>query len=289
MKHAVSAELAAFAASGLEARAADLYTFTLATGTVLRWTNSDRAWTWGGQTYALGPGIRRTRIAWRMGLEVSECDVTITPTDADLVGGVPLARAVTRGDFARAGVRLDRAYINPATNAIVGVRAWYFSGRIGPIRAHERAFVATVRSPHAWLDQPVPRNVIQPECLNTLFDSVCGLNAAAHRVTGSVTGGVTAARNGFNTGLGQASGHFLHGRFRWLTGANAGRSAQVREHTQANGSLWFAVGWPEAVVAGDTFEIWPGCDKRLTTCGTKFANAHRHRGFPSVPAAETTL
>jgi uncharacterized phage protein (TIGR02218 family) len=34
---------------------------------------------------------------------------------------------------------------------------------------------------------------------------------------------------------------------------------------------------------GDTFNIYPGCDKKQATCSTKFANLTHFRGFPYIP------
>jgi uncharacterized phage protein (TIGR02218 family) len=44
---------------------------------------------------------------------------------------------------------------------------------------------------------------------------------------------------------------------------------------------------PAAVVSGDAFEIYPGCDKTKATCENKFANLIRFRGYPFIPAPET--
>ena len=34
---------------------------------------------------------------------------------------------------------------------------------------------------------------------------------------------------------------------------------------------------------GDGFTIRAGCDKRMETCGAKFANTANFRGFPHMP------
>lgn len=115
-----------------------------------------------------------------------------------------------------------------------------------------------------------------------------------------MTGGISASRHALQTNLTRADGYYILGRFRWLTGANAGRAATVRDHQLLNGALWFSAGWPETVAVGDTFEIWPGCDKTVTklnpltgnvemigACKVKFDNVARYRGMPFVPAPET--
>jgi uncharacterized phage protein (TIGR02218 family) len=35
--------------------------------------------------------------------------------------------------------------------------------------------------------------------------------------------------------------------------------------------------------------IRAGCDKRIATCGTKFANVANFRGFPNIPGQDAVL
>ena len=44
---------------------------------------------------------------------------------------------------------------------------------------------------------------------------------------------------------------------------------------------------PNVPAVGDTFSVFPGCDKTKTTCAGKFSNIARFRGFPFVPVPET--
>ena len=55
--------------------------------------------------------------------------------------------------------------------------------------------------------------------------------------------------------------------------------AAVKRFTDAYGP-----GKPEETIAeGDAFTIRAGCDKRMETCGAKFANTLNFRGFPLMP------
>lgn len=277
-------------ASGRAGWFADLWTITLVNGTVVRWSGSDIDLRWGGNTYVRGPGLLRSRVTWKVGLEADDqsdqLKMDVFPRPADTVGGVSLAKALSRGDFDGATVQLQRA-VGAEKGSIVGVIPGYFVGRVGPIDVEDFAFELTVYGPTYDLDQPFPRNVVMAQCGNRLFDDLCGIAASAHRVTGAVTGGVSTGNQYFTTGLGQAAGHFTLGRFRWTSGANAGRSQSVRVH-DTGAVLRFARPWPEAVHVGDAFEVWPGCDKRQATCSSKFSNIVHFRGMPFVPAAETT-
>ena len=58
--------------------------------------------------------------------------------------------------------------------------------------------------------------------------------------------------------------------------------------SDANGvTLWKAM--PGDVVAGDTFDIFAGCDKQFATCKSKYSNHLNFRGFPHIPGPDFAL
>jgi uncharacterized phage protein (TIGR02218 family) len=70
----------------------------------------------------------------------------------------------------------------------------------------------------------------------------------------------------------------------FTTGANQGRSQEIKRHTggdPAGLELWQPMS--HAIAIGDEFTVTAGCDKRFTTCQSKFANAVNFRGFPHMP------
>jgi uncharacterized phage protein (TIGR02218 family) len=283
----VSPALATYLAAGRQGWIGEMYTIRLSSGTLLRWSASDAAIRWAGNTWSLGPGLERGKVSRKLGLEPGTMQLTILPRATDLVGATPLALALRRGDFDGALVRLDRAYAPTGGAAIVGVIEGWFFGKLGELAGDGFEYQGEVVDPLADLEAPFPANVLQAGCPNRLFDDVCGLNPAAYLVAGTVTGGVNAARTAFTTSLGAAAGYYTFGVFEWTSGANVGRRATVRQ-ADAAGVLKFAVGWPEPVLVGDAFEVLPGCDKKLATCASKFSNVIHFRGAPAVPAPETT-
>lgn len=79
-----------------------------------------------------------------------------------------------------------------------------------------------------------------------------------------------------------ANGAFVH----WVTGANAGLTNTVRKFT-ASGTrirLWDAPYY--AVVAADTFEIMPGCNKAVEMCRDRFSNVINFRGEKDLPGVD---
>jgi len=89
---------------------ADLYTFTLSNGTVLRYAGTDIDLTIDGNTYDSSVKIDRDNIKVTTGLEVDSLNLTIFPELTDLVAGVPFAQAVREGMFDGALVLIERAF-----------------------------------------------------------------------------------------------------------------------------------------------------------------------------------
>jgi uncharacterized phage protein (TIGR02218 family) len=124
-------------------------------------------------------------------------------------------------------------------------------------------------------------------CSADLGDSRCTVNLEDPAFASS---GAIAALNGTSSfvvsGLdGFADSWFTAGKLTWASGANAGLAMEVKSHRIAGGAvtidLWQAM--PEALVAGDTFSVTAGCDKRFATCRDRFDNAVNFRGFPHIP------
>lgn len=277
--------LAALLNSGVPLNKADLYTLTLADGTVLRWSGADVAIVGAVNTWALGPGLRRTKVRFTVGIQVDSLQVTVTDILGTTINGKGLMAFIAAGGLNGARLQLDRCFWGPDDTAPVGAVLW-FTGRIGEIPSVDRyAADLSFASDTQLFDTMVPRDVYQAGCLNTVYDATCGVSRSAFTVVGAATSASTADRTAFNHGLAQASGHFSLGVITMTSGPNAGISRTVKRHT---GSLISVMPpWPFAVANGNTFSVRPGCDGRQSTCTTKFSNLPRFRGQPYVPEPET--
>lgn len=269
---------------GQQLRRADLYTITLSGGAVLRYSAEDEAVTIDGDTWVLGPTFGRSRIRLSSGIEVSELSVTISDAAGTLVNGVPLIGHITAGGFDGARVELYRAYSAGPGQPWIGLIA-RFGGRVGAIDGGRHEKKLEIRSDVELLDVKIPANVYQPGCLNTLYDTACGVSRSAHQVTGSATGGSDAQRLSFSHAAGLAVDQIAVGSVRFISGANAGISRTVRSNTTS--TITTLAAWPHPVVAGDAFVALPGCRKTIADCSGKFGALPRFRGQPYIPVAET--
>ena len=262
---------------------ADLYTFALRDGSFLRYTSLDADVAYGGNTFLCdAPVITRSRVTSRVGIEVAEMTLTVSPNTSDLINGVAWIPAVRGGALDGARVTVQRAFIwNPFVPPIGVVTV--FAGRVSPITGGRSSVEIMVRSDTELFNMKIPRNLVQPGCLHTLFDTGCALSKAAFASNSSVDSGSTKAV--INCGLPQTVGVFDLGTIAFISGPNNGLSRTVKRYT--TGVFHLALPLPFTPGVGDTFSAHPGCDKQQTTCIDKFNNKINFRGLPYVPVPET--
>lgn len=284
--------LAALLNSGAPLNKADVYTVTLGGGAVYRWSGFDGPLTFGGDTYALGPGIRRNRLTFVVGVEVSTLELTLTDNAATTINGQGLLAFIRARGLDKAGILLQRVFWGAASTGPVGALHW-FEGRVAGVECDRNEARISVKSGIELLDAMVPRDVYQPGCLNTLYDPACGVTRSAFTVTGSATSATDARRITFSHALAQADGHFDLGAIKFTAGANNGISRTVKRH--AAGAFTVLQPWPFPVAIGDAFSVYPGCNKSRTDangCPKFYSTANvelRFRGHPFVPVPETVL
>lgn len=285
--------LAALLNSATQVFMADLFTFTSPAGAVLaRWTSADIAGTVAGNTYTIGPAITRGKTSLAAGIQTDTLEVKLAADASVLVGTAPLLPFIAGGGFDNCRMVLDRAFAAAPPAWGGAAPGWIgtlnlFGGRVSETTVSRYAATLSIASDSELLDVMVPRNLYAPGCGNTLFDGTCGLAKASHAYGITATSGTDVARTSFGSGSGAASGFFALGWLVCTAGANAGVNRTVKFFD--SGTFTVIQPWPLDVAPGDVFTAYPGCDKTLATCTTKFANALRFRGQPFVPPPETVI
>lgn len=245
-------------------------------GVAFGFTDHDKDLAFDSTTYEAATGFTGTEIASSVGLNVDGLDVD----------SVLKSSRLNEDDLA-AGL-YDNAVIDifRVNWADVDERVLMRSGNLGEVTRGEHAFRAEVRGLAHVLQQPSGR-LFQFGCDADLGDGRCGvdLDQAAYKGSGAVDGLVTQ-RSFTATGLAAfANDWFTRGLLTWTSGANAGRSMEVKLHTLLDGvvtvELWQRMG--QDIALSDAFDVTAGCDKQFTTCRSKFNNALSFRGFPHIP------
>lgn len=282
----------------------DLFTITLADGTVLYYSAGGSDIVFSGNTYKCGvstggPFFKRqgegSTIKWAIGLDVDTMTFTLIPGTGTVVTSsgagtpIPFAQAVTEGIFDYADVLVQRAVMATWGNVSAGLIN-LFDGMMGAISSgKENALRVTIDSYKNLLSINMPRNIYQPGCMNTLFDGACTVIKANFMSTGALSTGSTTTT--LNTGsLSQASGFFNLGSIEFTSGPNTGITSFIQTHTHGSPSTISIVPpLPNIPGATDTYDIWPGCNKTSFICQNKFQNLVNFRGMPFIPVPETAI
>jgi uncharacterized phage protein (TIGR02218 family) len=255
---------------------------TRSDGTIFGFTDHDRDLAFDGTTFEAATGFTATEIRDALGLSVDNLEVSSALNSESL-----------EEDDLAAGLYDDAAVEIWRVNwADTDQRVLMRSGSLGEVRRSGAAFTAEVRGLAHYLQQPKGR-LYQSGCDADLGDSRCGidLDNPAFRGTGIVLT-ASAARLFTASGLAAfAGGWFTRGLVTFTSGANAGRSQEVKRHTLAGASATIELWQPMAlaIAPNDTFTITAGCDKRFATCQARFANALNFRGFPHMPGNDYVL
>jgi uncharacterized phage protein (TIGR02218 family) len=295
---------------------ADLYTFALTSGEVLRysgWTTALSlplaAFPAGSHNsagvepvgFALGPRFGRSQVSTKIGVEATELDITVYAGAGDVVGTTPFAEAVRVGLFDGATVELDRLFAPPAAagsgaiDTSLGAVLWFY-GRVAECDVGRSAIAIKVKSLMNLLAvQQMPRRLYGASCSHAFGDAMCGYDrVAGHNAAGGATG-LGAVSVGALAGSTQAqivtgfvptpATAYDQGTIAATSGANGGASRTIAQ--LAGGIASLLQPFLSPVLPGDRFQLLPGCDHTVATCNGTFTNLLRYGGFPYIPPPET--
>jgi uncharacterized phage protein (TIGR02218 family) len=231
----------------------------------------------GAETYLAATGYTASAVQSSADLAVDNLEIegvldSSTITEGDLLAGV--------WDFAQ--VEIFRVNYLATADGVL----WLRKGRLGQIRLSRATFVAELRG-LAQAMQQVIGEVYSPSCRANLGDTRCGVNLAPLTVAGTVTGGIVGRSVFADTARTEALGWFDGGLLTWTSGANAGRTMEVKLWTLAGTLFTLALPMVGTIAVGDAYTVYPGCQKRVyTDCRDKFNNIVNFRGEPFVPGEE---
>lgn len=239
-----------------------------------------------GGTEVQVPTFTRGPVATRIGLETKTTPVSLAIPNGATVNGMTWQQAAAAGYFDGAAITLERAFMPTWGDTSRGT-ILLEKGFTGELRPSRSTIDLEIKPALAVLQLPMPRRQFQPGCLHVLYDPGCALLAASFTVTNAAAAGSTAAV--IHSTLAQADHYFELGAITFTSGVNAGLTRRVYGYLNASGAVSVQPPFPAAPANGDTFSIYPGCDKQLATCVNKFNNLAHFAGFPFVPVAEATL
>jgi uncharacterized phage protein (TIGR02218 family) len=282
---AASPALIALLNSSTQFVMADLYTFILVGGSVLRYSSAPTAIVANGFTFALGPKFERSKTNTVIGTQVDELDIKIYAETTDLIGATPWLQAAWQGQLDGALLQLERAFMPSYGDTSPGTVV-LFAGRISDIDCSRTGIDMKCRSHLELLNIQMPQRLWQSSCTHVFGDAMCQFNRATLQASFACLSGSTETQI-LSTVNPTPAGLYIQGTILGLTGVNAGDSRTVAGMNSGNVSVKLAFLSPPMV--GDQFQLLPGCDRSIATCTNVFNNAIHFGGMPYIPTPETAV
>ncbi len=292
-----------------------IYTITLFGGGIVRFADADfdimatastgpldiAGHTYPASSLRIDAKQSKTQAHWKIGLDTDQYVLVVMPRLADPVtgapfpdriGGVPWLQAANAGALDGADFQVDECYFSaqptwpmpPGGAAPVGCKT-IFAGVIAEVDTTNAVAVLTVNDYRYLFSFSMPRHYYAAQCRHTLFDAGCTLSAATFAINGRVAAGSTAATVvGVGLPRPQGSGTYTLGRIVFTSGQNQTFQRTIRSW-DGSSTLALLNPLPYPPAPGDSFTLYPGCDKLFTTCAA-FGNQINYGGQPFIPPPE---
>lgn len=256
-------------------------------GTILRYADYDRdiALPDGRVFNCTGPRFRRDRIKMASGIAVDKMTITGSVDENDMINGTTFMRIAHTGGFDNANLTLYKCIMSSPGIAIGAIDM--FGGYVDLKSGGGLEMKWTVKSGIQMLNVEYPIKKYLPTCPNCLYDNACGVDITAHTATGTVNS-VTSASD-FTTSVSMTDGYYEEGGIEFTSGALSGVSAPIKTSYQSNGRIVMLVPLDITPGIGDTFKVYPGCNKTYDVCVSRFNNGSRNRSAPYIPLKETIV
>lgn len=258
-------------------------------GEVFTFTSHDRDMEWRGATY---------RTCHSLDPSASEAASSLGSVGNIELTGIISDDAITEEDLY--GGLFDDAFVE------VWLVSWNDSsdtpkrlaaGWTGELSQGETGFKLEVVGPGARLDQQALVQSYTPGCRRVfgspqaeLPPSGCGVDLEALKTVGVTQAATT--RGSFMADIDappMPTAQWPNGKVTWTSGRNAGLTQEVKTVDFATGVivLWVPTAFlPEY---GDTFDLFPGCDKAKTGGCTLYNNVVNFGGFADVPGPDALM
>ena len=260
----------------------DLYELKLKSGISYYWADTDADVNYGGHTYkGDGPIITREKIATNSTVSVDKLSVTVTASQSDQIGGVPVLEVAHNGGLDGATLDLRRAFFDDAGKVIECIDL--FHGICEVTQGGGFILKISAKSVVQKLNIEYPNRRYFPQCPYSIYSKECGVDIKSYRKKAKVT--AVTGTNTVQIDIPFEDGYYTAGGMEWISGPLAGQATQIMD--SKNSTIIYMSATNTSPRIGDVAYIYPGCDKTPTTCKNKFNNFSRNRATPYVPLKET--
>lgn len=259
-----------FTFTGVKQFPARLLKLTRLDGTVLRIAEAETSITVGAETFTPLLGCEIMGVKHFLGGEVPSLQVNFAHSEGGTIDTSDLN--VGKWDGAAAVLYIvDRSNITTLGDAL-------FTGTVQPITLDPIGSAASFDCRGAAAQAEAFIQTYQPMCRTDLFSSLCQLDETAFDYTGTV-GTIVDRFNFIAAGIASppVDGWFNGG----ICVTASGFKFEIANYAQ--GTQKFTSYLPvcaSRLTAGEAITVYPGCDKTIATCRTKFNNVINFQGEP---------
>lgn len=170
----------------------------------------------------------------------------------------------------------------------VNTKLLLFKGKVGESQVTDVSKAQIEVLPFTNDEVQFAAEVYSQTCGASLGDKVCRFPIESRRVDFTVVQVVNRSTFIIDKVGPDALGRpdidtYAEGQLKWLTGGNAQWECDVLNSTTSTKRLTLFFPTPVPVQVGDTGKLYPGCDRQLSTCLSKFANVLNFDGEPFAP------
>jgi hypothetical protein len=250
----------------------DLLTFP---ETAINLTSADETFVYQGETYVPDLILRDHFRLGSDGLAKAELDAAFERTS-------PIAPYVNTQHLTPSpiGVEVYRGHRDDIVAGTLTSAATLMVGHVLKADFEAERIVLSFAPTERYVARRIPRTLIQPQCNNFLYDTVCGVDPFAFSTTGTVTAienqGLWVTIGGLET---FAAGDLTYFQFGVVIGTTGRRSFIAAQNGDVL-TLWKAD--PDLAV-GSAVRVLAGCDRSTAVCKNRFNNLAQRRGFDLIP------
>lgn len=253
-------------------------------GFIYRFTDHDQDLTYATEVYKTMGGYTPTNIKSASDMSVDNLEVqgfldAVGLTEADVSAGLL--------DYAHVTI----TQINWASPSDGGVI--FRDGKLGQVDLQSLLFKAEIRGLTQNLQQRIGetynftcRAEFGSQAPVPLIKR-CGFNLATVTVTGTVTA-VPDTLHFTDTGRTETVGFFALGVVTFNSGANNGLKKEIKRFL-GTGQFELTEQMPYPIAIGDTYSVYPGCDKRPKTCRDTYMWFVNFKGEPYITGNDAIM
>ena len=133
----------------------------------------------------------------------------------------------------------------------------------------------------------IPRYLYQESCPYRLFSTKCGLTKATWKTSGTVDSATSDTMT--DAALTEADDYWNFGYIEMTSGAADGDKRMIVDFDAGTDKITILRPWTTTPSGGDTYDIYPHCQKKYTLCDSIFSNSDNYGGCMHIPRPEESL